>query len=171
VAVVEASIDAAVGIKKQDTLRIGVLSDTHGLLRDEVLSALEGVDQIIHAGDVGCPDILDALEMIAPVVAVRGNMDRDDRPGNLPKTEMVRIGSGFIYVLHNLYDLDLVPEAADILAVISGHTHRPSVAEKNGVLYLNPGGAGHRRFDYPVSVAVLVVENRALTPRLIEFDV
>jgi putative phosphoesterase len=120
---------------------------------------------------VGCPDILDALEMIAPVVAVRGNMDRDDRPGNLPKTEMVRIGSGFIYVLHNLYDLDLVPEAADILAVISGHTHRPSVAEKNGVLYLNPGGAGHRRFDYPVSVAVLVVENRALTPRLIEFDV
>ena len=150
---------------------IGVLSDTHGLLRDEVISALQGVDLIIHAGDVGSPDILDALEAIAPVVAVRGNMDRDDRPGNLPKTEMVRIGSGFIYVLHNLYDLDLVPEAADVLAVVSGHTHKPSVTKKNGVLYLNPGGAGHRRFNYPITVAVLVVENSEMAPRIIELDV
>ena len=157
--------------EKRDTVRIGILSDTHGLLRDEVISALQGVDLIIHAGDVGSPDILDALAAIAPVVAVRGNMDRDDRPGNLPKTEMVRIGSGFIYVLHNLYDLDLVPEAADVLAVISGHTHKPSVTKKNGVLYLNPGGAGHRRFNYPITVAVLVVENSEMAPRIIELDV
>ena len=157
-------------IDKENSL-IGVLSDTHGLLRDEVISALQGMDLIIHAGDVGSPDILDALAAIAPVVAVRGNMDRDDRPGNLPKTEMVRIGSGFIYVLHNLYDLDLVPEAADVLAVVSGHTHKPSVTKKNGVLYLNPGGAGHRRFNYPITVAVLVVENSEMAPRIIELDV
>jgi putative phosphoesterase len=157
--------------EKHDTAQIGVLSDTHGLLRDEVISALQGMDLIIHAGDVGSPDILDALEAIAPVVAVRGNMDRDDRPGNLPKTEMVRVGSGFIYVLHNLYDLDLVPEAADVLAVVSGHTHKPSVTKKNGVLYLNPGGAGHRRFNYPITVAVLVVENSEMTSRIIELDV
>jgi len=170
---VEASIEATVDIKteKGDTVRIGVLSDTHGLLRDEVVAAFPVVDLIIHAGDVGSPDILDALEAIAPVVAVRGNMDRDDRPGTLPKTEMVRIGSGFIYVLHNLYDLDLVPEAADVLAVVSGHTHKPSVIKKNGVLYLNPGGAGHRRFNYPITVAVLVVENSEMAPRIIELDV
>ena len=164
---------ATVDIKteKRDTVQIGVLSDTHGFLRDEVVAALQGMDLIIHAGDVGSPDILDALEEIAPVVAVRGNMDRDDRPGNLPKTEMIQVDSGFIYVLHNLYDLDLVPEAADVLAVVSGHTHKPSVAKKNGVLFLNPGGAGHRRFNYPITVAVLVVGNSEMTPRIIEFDV
>jgi putative phosphoesterase len=140
-------------------------------LRGEILTLFQGVDLIIHAGDVGSPDILDALEVIAPVVAVRGNMDRDDRPGNLPKTEMVPIENGFIYVLHNLYDLDLVPEAADVRAVVSGHTHKPSVTWKNGVLYLNPGGAGHRRFDYPVTAAVLVVENSEMTPRIIELGV
>ena len=164
-------ITADINAKNCDTARIGVLSDTHGFLREEVVTLFQGVDQIIHAGDVGSPDILDALEAVAPVVAGRGNMDRDDRPGKLPKTEMVRIGSGFIYVLHHLYDLDLVPEAADIFAVVSGHTHKPSVTEKNGVLYLNPGGAGHRRFNYPITVAVLVVGKNEMIPRIIELDV
>lgn len=164
---------AAVGInlKNRDSVCIGVLSDTHGLLRDEVLEALKGVDLIIHAGDVGTPDVLASLRKIAPVAAVRGNMDGSNGTRDLPDTEMVHIGDGFIYVLHNLYDLDLAPEAADIRAVISGHTHKPSVRKQNGVLYLNPGGAGHRRFSYPITVAVLLVQGPALEPRIIELNV
>lgn len=135
------------------------------------MEALTGVDLIIHAGDIGAPEILGALKRIAPVVAVRGNMDGREWDPPLKKTEMVQVGDGFIYVLHNLYDLDLVPEAADIRAVISGHTHTPSVAEQNGVLYLNPGGAGHRRFDYPITVAELFVRGRSLAPRIIELTV
>ena len=159
-----------VGIKpiKRNKVLIGVLSDTHGLLRDDVLAAFKDTDQIIHAGDIGSPDILKALRDIAPVVAVRGNMDGLDWHPPLKDTEMVDIGDGFIHVLHNIYDLDLAPEAADIRVVISGHTHKPSVRKKNGVLYLNPGGAGYRRFNYPITVAVLDVHGQEINPRVIE---
>lgn len=150
---------------------IGVLSDTHGLLRNEVPEIFTGVDMIIHAGDIGTPDILDTLRRVAPVVAVRGNMDGRGWGPWLKKTEMVQIEDGLVYVLHNLTDLDLVPEAAEIRAVISGHTHKPSVKEQNGVLYLNPGGAGHRRFGYPITVAKLLVRGRSLEPRIIELTV
>lgn len=147
---------------------IGVLSDTHGLLRDDVFEEFKDTDLIIHAGDIGSPDILKALRGIAPVVAVRGNMDGLDWHPPLKDTEMVDIGDGSIYVLHNIYDLDLVPEAADIRVVISGHTHKPSVRKQNGVLYLNPGGAGHRRFNYPITIALLHIDGQKIDPRIIE---
>ena len=158
-------------MKPCEMLLIGVLSDTHGLLRDEVLETFTGTDLIIHAGDVGAVDVLETLEQVAPVVAVRGNMDGSELHLHLEQTEMVAIGDEFIYVLHNIHDLDLVPEAAGIHAVISGHTHTPSIRKQNGVLYLNPGGAGHRRFHYPVTVALLDVRGNEMAPRIVELRV
>jgi putative phosphoesterase len=149
----------------------GVISDTHGLLRAEAVDALEGVDLIIHAGDVGDPGILASLAQIAPVRAVRGNMDRLDWAEDLPETDVVEFGKLRFYVLHDLGTLDLDPSASGFRAVISGHTHRPSLTEDRGVLFLNPGAAGARRFDLPVSVARIEVRGDELKPSLIELDV
>jgi len=138
---------------------IGVISDTHGLLRPEALAALEGSDYIIHAGDIGDPQILDKLATLAPVTAVRGNVDRGEWAQKIPATNILEIGEISIYVLHNLQELDLKPEVAKFAAVIYGHSHVPKHELKNGVLYFNPGSAGPRRFKLPVSVGRLTIEN------------
>jgi putative phosphoesterase len=132
---------------------LGLISDTHGLLRPQVLTALAGCDLILHAGDVGKPEILRALRGIAPVVAVRGNVDKGDWASQLPLTTTVDAGSRRIYMLHDVHDLDLDPAAAGFDMVVSGHSHRPGESEQSGVLYVNPGSAGPRRFRLPVTVA------------------
>jgi len=138
-------------------MRIGVISDTHGLLRPEALVALQGSDRIIHAGDIGNLEILDRLSEIAPVTAVRGNVDRESWAKNIPETDVLEIDGVSIYVLHVLDKLDLKPEAAGMRAVIYGHSHVPKREMKNGVLYFNPGSAGPRRFQLPVTVGKLIV--------------
>jgi putative phosphoesterase len=132
-----------------------LISDTHGLLRPEAVRALEGADLIVHAGDVGKPEILDALRGIAPVVAVRGNVDRGAWAEALPLTAAVESGCAAIYVLHDLGELDLDPSAAGCNVVVSGHSHQPGSFERGGVVYVNPGSAGPRRFRLPVTVARL----------------
>ena len=147
---------------------IGVISDTHGLLRPEALDALQGCGRIIHAGDVGSPYILEQLRRIAPVVAVRGNVDRGGWSRALPWSESVELDGHTIYVLHILEDLP-VPDG--ISAVVYGHSHKPSIEDRGGVLYLNPGSAGPRRFRLPVSVARMSVVDDRLTARIIELTV
>jgi hypothetical protein len=132
---------------------IGLISDTHGLLRPEALRALEGSDLIIHAGDVGGPEILEELRRLAPVVAVKGNVDTDAWCAGLPETAVAEAGSSLIYVLHDVKALDLKPAAGGFAMVVSGHSHKPLREEKEGVLYVNPGSAGPRRFNLPVTVA------------------
>jgi putative phosphoesterase len=147
---------------------IGVISDTHGLLRPEAVSALSGVELIIHAGDIGNPQILADLSKIAPVHAVRGNMDRGAWAADLSQNRVVEVGGVLLYVLHDLHTLDLDPAAADLAAVIFGHSHSPHVEHRNGVLYLNPGSAGPRRFTLPVSLAILEIHHRSLKSKLIK---
>jgi putative phosphoesterase len=151
-----------------DVTRVGLISDTHGLLRPQALAALQGCDPIIHAGDVGDPAIVDALAEIAPVFAIRGNVDRGDWARSLPETRCVRVEDRLIHVLHSLDDLDFEPEAAGFHAVIYGHSHRPSIETKRGVLYVNPGSAGPRRFDLPVTIAVLTLEQGELHARIVD---
>jgi putative phosphoesterase len=138
-------------------MRIGVISDTHGLIRPEALRALQGVQLIIHAGDVGAPEVLTQLKLIAPVFAVRGNVDTEPWAQGLPLTTVVEISGSQFYVLHNLRELDLNPKAAGFDAVISGHTHAADQHEDSGVLYLNPGSAGPRRFQLPITLAQVEV--------------
>lgn len=139
-------------------LTIGVISDTHGLLRPEAVQALDGVDHILHAGDVGGDGILDSLAAIAPVTAIRGNVDVSGRCGLLPPTEAVELGGRLFYLVHALEDLDINPAAAGVAVVVYGHSHRPEVEMRNGVLYLNPGSAGRRRFSLPVSLAKIRID-------------
>ena len=136
---------------------IGVISDTHGLLRPEALVALAEVEHILHAGDVGDAEILDALREIAPVTAIRGNVDVSGACGELPATEMVELAGKLFYMVHSVHDLDIHPKAAGVDVVVSGHSHKPSVETKGGVMYLNPGSAGPRRFALPVTVALVTV--------------
>lgn len=151
--------------------RIGLISDTHGLMRPEAVSALQGVELILHAGDIGKPDILEQLQAIAPVIPVRGNNDRGEWAEAVPEHQLVEVEAGLIYVLHDVKALDLDPAAAGIKAVISGHSHQPSVQNQAGVLFVNPGSAGPRRFKLPISVGVLQVEGESLRPELIELSV
>jgi putative phosphoesterase len=146
---------------------VGVISDTHGLLRPEALAALRGSDYIIHAGDIGDPKILDKLAAIAPVTAVRGNVDHGAWAQRLPATNVLEIGEVSIYVLHSLQDLDLKPEAASFAAVVYGHSHVPKQESKNGVLYFNPGSAGPRRFNLPVSVGRLTVKGGKIDAKIL----
>ena len=146
---------------------LGVISDTHGLVRPEALQALAGVERIVHAGDIGSPDVLDALERVAPVTAVRGNNDRGGWAKTIPETEVVEVGGVSLYLLHDLHELDLEPRAAGFAAVISGHSHQPRVDERDGVLYLNPGSAGPRRFKLPISLARLTVTRGRVQARLV----
>ena len=153
------------------TTNIGVISDTHGLLRPEALAALAGSDFIIHAGDVGDPAILPALEKIAPITAIRGNIDKLPWSRQMPATNVLAVGDVLIYVLHNLMELDLKPEAAGFAAVIYGHSHKPKQENKNGVLYFNPGSAGPRRFRLPISVGRLKMVGKEISAELIEIQV
>ncbi len=147
---------------------IGVISDTHGLVRPEAIEALRGSDLIIHAGDVGAPQVLAALRTIAPVFAVRGNVDKGAWADRLPASEIVQASEKSLYVLHNLDELDLDPLAADMHAVITGHSHRPMIREQDGVLYFNPGSAGPRRFTLPVAVGRLRVCGHGLQGEIIQ---
>lgn len=144
-------------------VRIGLISDTHGLVRPEAVAALEGVDRIVHAGDVGTPEVLAALRALAPVSVVRGNNDTGAWARALPTDEVVEAGGGLLYVLHDLAELALDPVAAGFHVVVSGHSHRPAVSQRDGVLYVNPGSAGPRRFRLPVAVGF--VELGAAAPR------
>ncbi len=136
-------------------MRIGLISDTHGLLRPDALAALQGCAQIIHAGDIGKPQVLDGLRAIAPLQAIRGNIDTADWALELPERLDLRIGSLTLHVLHDLKQLDIDPLAAGIDVVIAGHSHKPKVERRDGVLYINPGSAGPRRFSLPISLALL----------------
>ena len=147
---------------------VGVISDTHGLLRPEALAALQGVDHVLHAGDVGDPRILDQLRAVAPVTAIRGNIDRTGPCADLPATEVVELDGHLLYLLHAIADLDLNPEVAGIAAVISGHSHKPSIQQKGPVLFLNPGSAGPRRFSLPVSVALLRLSTGTVQAKIVE---
>jgi putative phosphoesterase len=147
-------------------MRIGVISDTHGLLRPEALQALAGCAHILHAGDVGEPAILDALRTIAPLTAIRGNVDREGLCGALPATEAVELAGKLFYLVHRREDLDLDPQGAGVAAVIYGHSHQPEIAWTRGVLYINPGSAGPRRFSLPVTLGFLDCGPDGLTPSL-----
>jgi putative phosphoesterase len=147
---------------------VGVISDTHGLLRPEALKALAGSDFIVHAGDVGREDILHTLMRIAPVTAVRGNVDLDEWARRLPFTGTLEAGGALLYVLHDVAALDIDPAAAGMSAVIYGHSHRPSAERRDGVLFLNPGAAGARRFTLPVTVARLSIEDGRAEAEIVE---
>jgi putative phosphoesterase len=146
---------------------MGVISDTHGLLRPEARAALRESQHIIHAGDVGAPEILDQLAEIAPVTAVRGNVDRETWARTLPQTEVIEVSGASIYVLHDLTQLDLKPEAFGFDVVISGHSHVPKQETRHGVLYFNPGSAGPRRFKLPISLGRLIVERGKVRGELV----
>jgi uncharacterized protein len=146
---------------------IGVISDTHGLLRPAAIEALRGVEHILHAGDVGDASILDALRSVAPVTAIRGNIDVGGPCSHLPATEVVTLHGHTFYMLHDRQALDLDPAAAGVSAVISGHSHKPLIEWRHGVLYMNPGSAGPRRFSLPVSIGLLTIGADGLQPRLV----
>jgi putative phosphoesterase len=149
---------------------VGLISDTHGLLRPEALVALRGSDLIIHAGDVGKPEIIEQLRSLAPVVAVKGNIDKRHWASHLPLTAIAEAGSALIYVLHDLAQFDLDPVAAQFNVVVSGHSHKPGHTERNGVMYLNPGSAGPRRFQLPITVARLDLRTLPWTVEFIDLS-
>ena len=146
---------------------VGVISDTHGQLRPEALAALAPADHILHAGDIGNIEILDALCQVAPVTAIRGNIDSHGPCSQLPATELIELAGHHFYLVHSLADLDISPAAAGVSAVIFGHSHKPSQETRNGVLYLNPGSAGPRRFHLPVTIALITTRPSALTTTII----
>lgn len=167
-----AAVDNTVEPSLNSQLTAGVISDTHGLLRPEALEALRGSAHILHAGDVGDPAILAALSAIAPVTAIRGNIDRTGPCAELPATEMLELGGTLVYMVHSLHDLDIRPEAAGVRVVIAGHSHKASIEQRGDVLYLNPGSAGPRRFKLPVSVARLTLApDRPPSAELLILDV
>lgn len=150
---------------------LGVISDTHGLLRPEAVEALRGSDMIVHAGDVGSPDVLRELEKIAPVIAVRGNNDRESWAKNLSLSEAFELGGASIYVLHDVNELNLDPRAGGFSVVIAGHSHQPRSEERDGVLFFNPGSAGPRRFRLPISLGHLVIEGSRVTGHLMTLEI
>jgi putative phosphoesterase len=151
-------------------LRVGLISDTHGLLRPEARAFLLGCDYIVHGGDVGGAEILDELAVIAPLIAVRGNNDTGPWAMRLPVTELIRIGDVFAYVIHNLEELDIDPGAAGVRVVVSGHSHRPMVEERDGILYVNPGSCGPRRFKLPISVGEIIVRGNGVQARIVDLS-
>ena len=155
----------------ENHVTLGVISDTHGLLRPEAVETLRGSNRILHAGDIGAPEILEALAKIAPVTVVRGNVDTASWARALPETEVVEAGGVLIYMLHDLGQLDLKPEAAGFRVIVFGHSHQPKIEEKNGVLYFNPGSAGPRRFSLPVSVGRLMIGAGKVRAQLVELEI
>ena len=154
----------------QEIKTLGVISDTHGLLRPSAVCMLQGADLILHAGDIGSKDVLRSLQTIAPVIAVRGNTDTGAWAGALPHSEIAGINGMLFCLVHDLSGLDIDPGAAGLRAVISGHSHRPSVIECNGVLYLNPGSAGPRRFSLPITLARIAIDHCDLIPEILHLD-
>jgi len=154
----------------KSSLTVGVISDTHGLLRPEVLKTFQGVELILHAGDIGGDDILEELQAIAPVLAVRGNMDYGAWVSDIPASRAVKIGSKRFFLVHDPAHIDVDPAEGKFHAVIFGHTHRPHVETQEGVLLLNPGSAGHRRKDYPISLAILKIQGDRMEAEVIELS-
>ena len=150
-------------------MRVGLVSDTHGLLRPELLDFLRGSEHIVHGGDVCDAAVLDALRAIAPVTAVRGNNDRGAWAAGLRESELFRLGDVLVYAIHDLAGIDIDPGAAGVQVVVSGHSHRPAIEERDGVLYVNPGSAGPRRFRLPISAAELIVDRGRVSARIVEF--
>ena len=150
---------------------VGIISDTHGLVRPEAVRALKGSELLIHAGDIGNPQMIEQLHEIAPTFVVRGNNDRGAWAADLPVTQVVEVGELLFYVLHEISQLDVDPAVAGFAAVVSGHSHQPSIQFRDGVLYLNPGSAGPRRFSLPVAVARVHVSGRQIRPEIVELRV
>ena len=155
-------------MKRTFDYKIGVISDTHGLVRKSVLKSFKGVDLIVHAGDVGEPKVLDTLQTVAKVHPVRGNVDGGKWASILPLTEVVEVGQVYLYVLHDLGSLELDPAAAGFNAVISGHSHIPKIEKRDDILFLNPGSAGPKRFDYPISIAFLYIKGTSIETEIVE---
>jgi uncharacterized protein len=151
--------------------RVGLISDTHGLLRPEAVAFLRGSHFIVHGGDIGRAGVLEELAALAPVTAVRGNNDKAPWAGSVQETEVLQVGEVLIYVVHDIATLDLDPVAAGFQVVVSGHSHRPSVTQREGVLYVNPGSSGPRRFKLPVSVGELMIVEKSVSARVVELDV
>ena len=152
-------------------ITVGIISDTHGLMRPEAIDALRGSDLIIHAGDVGKPAVIDQLRGIAPTFVVRGNIDKGDWAASLPMTERVEVGGSIFFVLHEISQLDLDPASTGFAAVVFGHSHVPSIETRKGVLFLNPGSAGPRRFKLPVTVARVIVSDAGIRPEIVQLQV
>jgi putative phosphoesterase len=150
---------------------VGLIADTHGLIRPEAIHALRGSNLLIHAGDVGDPEVVEQLRALAPTFVVRGNIDNGAWAATLPETEVVEVDGRSIYVLHDISELDLDPAAAGFAAVVSGHSHQPSIQRRKGVLYVNPGSAGPRRFKLPVTVALVRVTGDEMHPEIVELHV
>ena len=151
--------------------RVGLISDTHGLLRAEAITFLKGCDYIVHGGDIGHPGILEELAKLAPVTAVRGNNDTGLWAEPLRETEFLQVDEVFVYAIHDLARLDIEPSVAGVRIVVSGHSHRPLVEERNGVLYVNPGSSGPRRFRLPIGVGELLISGNSVSARLVELSV
>ena len=149
------------------SVRVGLISDTHGLLRPEALDFLAGCDHIVHGGDIGNPGILERLAELAPLTVVRGNNDREAWARDLPATALLHFGPVSLYAIHDLKEIDIDPTAAGLRVVVSGHSHRPACSERAGVLYINPGSAGRRRFSLPISCAELVLAGAQVRPRIV----
>lgn len=151
-------------------LRVGLISDTHGLLRPEAKAFLQGSDYIVHGGDICDPGILEELAALAPVTAVRGNNDRGPWAEHLRESEFLQVGEIFVYAIHDLAQIDIEPSAAGVRVVVSGHSHKPVIEERDGVLYVNPGSSGPRRFKLPIAVGEILVNGRAVSARIVELD-
>jgi putative phosphoesterase len=151
--------------------RLGIISDTHGLLRPEAAAFLSGCDRIVHAGDIGNAEVLARLTAIAATTAVRGNNDKGAWADDIPATEFFEFGGVYVYAIHDLAELDIDPCVAGIQVIVSGHSHRPQIERRDGVVFINPGSAGPRRFKLPISVAELVVENGAISSRIVELEI
>jgi putative phosphoesterase len=152
-------------------LRVGLVSDTHGLFRPVARAFLIGCDYIIHGGDIGRPEILEELGAIAPLIAVRGNNDTEPWAARLRDSELIRVGNVFVYVIHDLAELDIDPGAAGVRVVVSGHSHQPKTEERDGVMYVNPGSCGPRRFKLPICVGEITVSGSAVRARIVELSV
>ena len=149
-------------------IRVGLISDTHGLLRPEAVAALQGSDFIVHGGDIGNAGILEALAAIAPLTVVRGNNDREQWADGIAESELLKVGGVTLYAIHDLSQIDIDPAGAGVRVVVSGHSHKPKIEERDGVLYVNPGSAGPRRFKLPIAVAELIVDGNAVSARIVE---
>lgn len=153
------------------SVRVAVISDTHGLLRPEARAYLQGSDHIVHGGDIGHSALLDELRTIAPVTAVRGNNDRGSWAEELRETGRIQLGNVCLYVIHDLASIDIDPAAAGVQVVLSGHSHQPLITRRDGVLYVNPGSAGPRRFKLPIAAAELVIDGASVSARICEFRI
>ena len=154
-------------MKRKYDYKIGIISDTHGLVRPRVTKLFNDVDLIVHAGDVGKPDVLEALQTITKVCSVRGNVDTGKWANRLPETEIIQVGQIDLCILHDLNELDIDPVAAEFSVVISGHSHIPKIEERNGVLFVNPGSAGPRRSNYPISIAFLYINGLSIDTEIV----